>query len=412
MKVFSSWSSYSSSCERGSLLIAVAVGAAEGIHQITEGLVVGDETERDLVGELHGVARRVVSEGVRTLDDVLAASNIEVLPDGPDAIDHAVVNEEDGVVGGRVEVLKLRGTATEPVAATVHTHGVVVVAVALHELLEVVDFLHVQDQVGDLLVGVVGAADVVVKVTSQAATVVVELVLHVLEGRADGAKVGDEVAEGAGLHAATASTRLEVDVHGVEVGVTPASNVLAVATHRPLITVENFTLLDGAGVACPVPVRHVASVATLVPEVLLERVDEEAVPREEVGSHVDPLGELNVGSDVLVVTSEHTRVVDLLSVGHALVGDVVKALDGIGEGLALLLGHVPPFLADLSIVIVALSVAAVDVVTHAVVGGVGDIAPGLARFDVLLAPVVVVLSSSNTRNGGQTGQRRNEMHGC
>jgi len=122
------------------------------------------------------------------------------------------------------------------------------------------------------------------------------------------------------------------------------------------------------------------------------------------------LGELNVGCNVLVVTSENTRVVDLLGIGHALVGDVVEALDGIGEGLALLLGHVPPFLADLSVVVVALSVAAVDVVAHAVVGGVGDITPGLARVDILLAPVVVVLCSSNARNGGQTGQRRNEMH--
>ena len=325
-------------------------------------------------------------------------------------VDHAVVDEENGVVGGRVEVLKLRGTTAEPVTATVHTHGVVVVAVALHELLEVFDSDHVQHEVGDLLVGVVGAADIVVEVTSQATTVVVELVLDVLEGRADRAKVGDEVAEGTLLDAATASTGLEVDVHGVKVGIASACNVFAIAAHGPLVTVEDFTLLDGTGVTSPVPVRHVASVATLVPQVLLKGVDEEAVPREEVGGHVDSLGELNVGGNVLVETSEDARVVSLLSVGHALVGHVVKALEGVGEGLALLLGNVPPFLADLSIVVGALAVAAVDVVTHAVVGGVGDIAPGLARVDIVLAPVVVVLSSSKTRNGGQTGQRRNEMH--
>ena len=322
------------------------------------------------------------------------------------------MDEEDGVVRGRVEVLKLRGTTTEPVTATVHTHGVVVVAVALHKLLEVVDFLHVQDKFGDLVVGVVGAADVVVEVAGQAATVVVELVLDIVEGRADGSKVGDKVTERSVLDTATTSTGLEVDVHGVEVDVAPTSNVLAVAAHGPLVAVEDFTLLNSAGVASPVPVRHVASVATLVPQILLERVDEEAVPREEVGGHVNSLGELDVGGDVLVITSENTRVVGLLGIGHALVGHVVKALDSIGEGLALLLGHVPPFLADLSVVVGALSVAAGDVVTHTVIGGVGDIVPCFARVDILLAPVVVVLSSGKARNGGQTGQRRNKMHDC
>lgn len=316
------------------LLVAVAVGTGEGVHDVAEGLVVGDEAEGDLVGELHGVAGRVVGEGGGAADDVLAAPDVDVLPDGPDLVDHGVVKEEDGVVGRGVEILELGGTAAHPVSATVNTHGVVVVAVALHELLEVLDVDHVENKFSDLLVGVELVADVVVEVTGKAATVVVEVALDVLERRADRAKVGHEVAEGAALHTATTSTSLKVDVHGVEVGIRPVCDVLAVATHGELVAVENLSILDVASAGSPVPVRHDTSVATEVLQILLERVGEEAVPRQEVRGHVDLSGVVDVGGDVLVVTSEDTRVLLLLVRTHTLVWCVVQALDSVGERLA------------------------------------------------------------------------------
>lgn len=242
-----------------------------------------------------------------------------------------MVKEEDRVVGRRVEVLKLGGTATHPVSATMNTHGVVVVAVALHELLEVLDVDHVKNKLSDLLVGVELVADVVVEVTSKATTVVVEVALHVLIRRADGTKVGNEVAEGAALHTATASTRLKVNVHGIEVGVTPACDVLAIATHRELVAVENLGILDVASAGSPVPVRHDTSVAAEVLQILLERVGEEAVPRQEVRGHVDLSGVVDVGGDIFVVAGEDTRVLFLLVVTHTLVWDVVQASDSVGE---------------------------------------------------------------------------------
>ena len=389
-----------------SLLVTVAVGTGEGVHDVAEGLVVGDEAEGDLVGELHGVAGRVVGEGGGAADDVLAAPDVDVLPDGPDLVDHGVVEEEDGVVGRGVEVLELGRTAAHPVSATVNTHGVVVVAVALHELLEVLDVDHVEDEFGNLLVGVELVADVVVEVTGKATTVVVEVALDVLERRADGSKVGNEVAEGAALHTATASTRLKVDVHGIEVGIAPACDVLAVATHGELVAVEDLTVLDVASVGSPVPVRHNTGVTTEVLQILLERVGEEAVPRQEVRSHVNLSGVVDVGGDILVVTSENTGVVDLLGLSHTLRRCVVETSDSVGERLAVFVGHLGELFADLGVIVVASCVAAVHVVTHAVVGSLCHIPPGVAIGD--LVGVVVRnrrrLSESKARNGGQRGQ--------
>lgn len=396
------------------LLVAVAVGAAEVVHEVAEDLVVGDEAEGDHVGELHGVAGRVVVEGGGAVDDVLAAVDVEVLPNDPDAVDHAVVEEEDRVVGAGVEVLELGGAAAEPVATAVDAEGVVVAAVALHELLEVLDVDLAEDEVGDVLVAVVLAADRGVQVTGQAAAVVVEVALDVLVavGRADGAKVGDKVVEGAVLDAATTSSGREVDLHGSEPGVGPVGNVLSVATHRPLVTVEDLTVLGSGGISGPVPVGHVAGVATQVPQVLLQGVDEEAVPCQEVGGHVDLGGVVDVSGDELVVTGEDTRVVGTLSIGHALRRGVVKAGDGVGEGLALVLRHGPELLADLGIVVGAGLVAAVDVVTHATVGGVAHILEGGARLDVLGGVVGEGgrLSKGEAGDGGQASKGRNEMH--
>jgi hypothetical protein len=43
-----------------SLLVAVAVRTAEGVHQIAEHLIVGDPAKGNHVRELHGITRRAV----------------------------------------------------------------------------------------------------------------------------------------------------------------------------------------------------------------------------------------------------------------------------------------------------------------------------------------------------------------
>jgi hypothetical protein len=50
-------------------------------------------------------------------------------------------------IGGRVEVLELRGAAADPVAAAVHAE-LVVADVALHQALEVLDGVLADDEVG------------------------------------------------------------------------------------------------------------------------------------------------------------------------------------------------------------------------------------------------------------------------
>jgi hypothetical protein len=126
------------------LLVTVAVRPSKRIHQVTKHRALGNKAERQGVLERHGVA---AIEVVGAVDLVLAGLAVHVLPDGPDAVDHGVVDVEDGVVGGRVEVLELRGAAADPVAAAVHAE-LVVADVALHQALEVLDGVLADDEVG------------------------------------------------------------------------------------------------------------------------------------------------------------------------------------------------------------------------------------------------------------------------
>jgi len=107
------------------LLVTVAELAAHGVHQVGEDLVLAGKAKGNAVGELLLARRRRVVESFSAVDGVLAALRVECLPDGPHAVDHGVVEEEDRVVRGGVEVLHLRGTATEPVAGAVDTERVV-----------------------------------------------------------------------------------------------------------------------------------------------------------------------------------------------------------------------------------------------------------------------------------------------
>ena len=84
------------------------------------------------------------------MDGVLAALRVECLPDGPYAVDHGVVEEEDRVVGRRVEILHLRGTATDPVAGAVDTE-LVVANETLHLGLEVLNVGLAEQKLGDVL---------------------------------------------------------------------------------------------------------------------------------------------------------------------------------------------------------------------------------------------------------------------
>ena len=126
------------------LLVTVAVRAGKSVHQVTEHRAGGNETEGKGVLQGHGVA---ALEVVGAVDLVLAGLAVHVLPDGPGAVDHGVVDVEDGVIGGGVEVLELGRATTDPVATTVDTE-LVVADVTLHQALEVLDGVLTDDEVG------------------------------------------------------------------------------------------------------------------------------------------------------------------------------------------------------------------------------------------------------------------------
>jgi hypothetical protein len=132
------------------LLVAVAELATHGIHQISEDLVLAGETKGKAVGEFPFTAGWAVVQSFRSLDSVLAVFRIERLPDSPDAVDHGMVEEEDRVVGRRVEILHLRGTTTEPVAGAVDTE-LVVADETLHLGLEVLDVGLTEKKLGHVL---------------------------------------------------------------------------------------------------------------------------------------------------------------------------------------------------------------------------------------------------------------------
>ena len=154
------------------LFVTVAERTGSVVHQITESLVVRDEAKRDHVVEGHVRAGWRVAEGRGAVDGIHPIRAVQHLPDLPRAVDHAVVQEEERV--GRAAVEVLHGAADVPVAAAVDAELVVRAAVALHLLLEVLDEGLVEDQAGEVVVGVVALGEPGVQVADQAAWVVLE----------------------------------------------------------------------------------------------------------------------------------------------------------------------------------------------------------------------------------------------
>ena len=63
----------------------------ESIHESAESLVLGNETERNDIVQSHDCALRAVVKSGCTLNYILTAVDVEVLPDGPDTADPTLV---------------------------------------------------------------------------------------------------------------------------------------------------------------------------------------------------------------------------------------------------------------------------------------------------------------------------------
>ena len=377
------------------LLVAVAELAAESVHQVAEDLVLAGEAERDAVGQLHDRAGRAVVQGGGAVDGVLAGLGIESLPDGPNAVDLSVVEEEHGVVGRRVEVLHLRRAAAEPVAGTVDAE-LVVADEALHLGLEVLDGGLAEEELGDVGVGVVAAAEVRVQIADEAAGVEVVFVLDVVAVRAvEGTEVAEVAArEGTGVDTAATGARGEGNVHEAEVGVITPLNEDTVTAERELVTVEELALVRCLSIAGPVPVGKGSSVAAGVDEVVLPLPDEVTVPGEEVGGDVNGHGHVNVGGNILVVAGLHTGVCGSIGSGR----DFLQAHDGIGEALAVLVGHLPELGANTSVLEGAGTV--LRALLLVVRGDLADLLKSIATLDFINA---VVLERGDASGCGQAG---------
>lgn len=325
------------------LLVAVAELAAKGIHQIAENLILAGKAEGNAVGQRLLRRRRAVVQRGSAVDGILAVLGVQSLPDRPNAIDHCVVKEEDGVVGRGVEVLHLRRATAEPVAGAVDAE-LVVTHEALHLRLEVLDGALAEEELGDVGVGVVAAAEEDVQVAHEAARVEVVVVLDVVVVRAvEGAEVAEVAAgEGAGVNAATAGAGREGHVHEAEVGVVTVGDVDTIAAEGELVAVKDLALVGCVGIGGPVPVREVSGVAAGVDEIVLPLPDEVTVPGEEVGGDVDVHRHVDVGSDVLVVARLHTGVHAGIRSGR----DLLQAHDSISEALAVLVRHLSELGAD------------------------------------------------------------------
>ena len=255
-----------------------------------------------------------------------------------------MVEEEDRVVRGRVEVLHLRGTTTEPVTGAVNTE-LVVADEALHLGLEVLDIGLTKQELSHIRVGVVAGAKEDVQVTDEATGVEVIVVLHIVIVRAVKRSEVAEVdaRERTRVDTSSTSSRRECHVHQTKVGIGASVNENTITTHRELITVENLALVRCVGVTSPVPVRKVTSVTACVDEIVLPLPDVVAVPGKEVGGDMDIHRHVDVGGNVFVVTADNTWS------GCAALGrsrSLLKAHDGIGEALAVLVRHLPELCAD------------------------------------------------------------------
>jgi len=190
---------------------------------------------------------RMIQKRAGAGNGVLAILRIGRLPAGPDAIDHAVVEEEDGVAGV---------TADGVVAAAVDA-DVAAAGHALHVELEGGDVRAVLEQRGDGAGVGEGLRYVWVQVAFQAARVVGRVVG--VEGRAgEGgrAEVHAHVFEGAGCDAAAAGAGREVDVRVGWQGERDARvrDGGAVAGHGGVGAVEDGGLRRVLRVEGPVPI--------------------------------------------------------------------------------------------------------------------------------------------------------------
>lgn len=387
------------------LLVAVAELAAKGIHQIAENLILAGKAEGNAVGQRLLRRRRAVVQRGSAVDGILAVLGVQSLPDRPDAVDHSVVEEEDRVVGRGVEVLHLRGATAEPVAGAVDAE-LVVADEALHLRLEVLDGALAEEELGDVRVGVVAAAEEDVQVADQAARVEVVVILDVVVVRAvERAEIAEVAAgEGAGVDAAAAGAGREGHVHEAEVGVVTVGHVDTVAAERELVAVEELALVGCVGIGGPVPVGKVSGVAASVDEIVLPLPDEVTVPGEEVGGDVDVHRHVDVGSDVLVVARLHTGVHAGIGSG----GDLLQAHDGIGEALAVLVRHLSELGADTSRLEGA--VTAELALLQALGGDLAGISQSLAALNLFSA---VLLKRGNVarRERGSRARRRSGGRG-
>lgn len=76
------------------LLITITISITKSIHKLTELDITGDETERNHIVQSHLGTRGTVAQSGSTLDDELTTVDIQVLPCGPDVVDHTVMKEE------------------------------------------------------------------------------------------------------------------------------------------------------------------------------------------------------------------------------------------------------------------------------------------------------------------------------
>jgi len=232
------------------------------------------------------------------------------------------------------------------------------------------------------------AREPAVQVTDETARVVVELVGNVVIVRGvNRAKVSLEascVAEGTRRHTATTSAWREGEAHETKESAIAAGNVLAVAAHGELIAIEELTLINGHGVASPVPVRESASVAAGLGQVGLDGEDVVTVPRKEVGSSMDVVGLVDVGRDILVVAGSHTRVGSAARLGVARAG-LLETLHGVRERLALVIGHGPELGTHTRVLVGAGAIGLASL--HAGVGKSADHVPCLARGDLVSGEV-------------------------
>ena len=134
------------------LLIPIAKLPPKRIHQIAKNLILPHKPKRQHIRQRHLRTRRAILQRRSAVNLVLAGREVHILPRGPDAVDHGVVEEEERVVGAGMEVFELGGPAAEPVAATVDAEFVVAEE-ALHEVLEAGDGGLAEDEVGDVCVG-------------------------------------------------------------------------------------------------------------------------------------------------------------------------------------------------------------------------------------------------------------------